>query len=105
MRLFVLSWRHLGPNIPTASTLPVAQVTGFREHQCLQEVLYGCEHAALQQRRMDESEDPWQHRGADLSQRGRTGSGHAAQQGNGDLNTDMAHTQCSTAGLCNDMKN
>lgn len=35
---------------------------------------------------MDESEDPRQHRGADLSQRGRAGFGHAGQQGDGYLN-------------------
>lgn len=73
------------------SAVPVAQVTGFRQDQRLKEVLHSSEHAALQQWRVDQSEDSWQHRGADLSQRGRTGFGHAAQQGNGHLETDT-HT-------------
>lgn len=71
-----------------ATTLPVAQVTGFGQHQCLQEVLNGGEHAPLEQRRMDESEDSRQHGGADLSQRGGAGFGHAGEQGDGHLNTD-----------------
>lgn len=44
---------------------------------------------------MDESEDSRQHRGADLSQRGGAGFGHAGQQGDGYLNTDI-HVQYTT---------
>lgn len=81
-------WTRTAPtqSSPSPSLLPVAQVTGFGLHQCLQEVQYGRQRPPLQQRGVHECEDPRQHRRADLGQRGGAGSGHAGQQGDRHLN-------------------